>query len=294
MRRRQVLRELILDGVIAIVNGTSPRALEEKLAVYLMRRREKIEEDTHRDRWLVSFADFMTLMFALFVVLFASAYHDKKAIQRVSAAVKNGFQDMGLSSASNGPLEGPPTNLLKDGAALSSTESDPNKPAPVPGDARIDLNELHKKLDLVLGKEIERQEVGLRMTPEGFVISLHELGFFDSGEAKLMPGAADKIKRIAAVLTQYGLDMRVEGHSDNVPIHNAIFASNWDLSTARAMAVATMLINESGIDPKRISIAGYAQYHPVASNDTPEGRRANRRVDIVVVSAYKNPVSNTP
>ena len=132
------------------------------------------------------------------------------------------------------------------------------------------------------------------MTPEGFVISLHELGFFDSGEAKLMPGAADKIKRIAAVLTQYGLDMRVEGHSDNVPIHNAIFASNWDLSTARAMAVATMLINESGIDPKRISIAGYAQYHPVASNDTPEGRRANRRVDIVVVSAYKNPVSNTP
>ena len=259
-----------------------------------MRRRVITKDDTHPDRWLVSYADFMTLMFALFVVLFASAYHDKKAIQRVSAAVKNGFQDMGLSSASNGPLEGPPTNLLKDGAALSSTESDPNKPAPVPGDARIDLNELHKKLDLVLGKEIERQEVGLRMTPEGFVISLHELGFFDSGEAKLRPGAAAKIKRIAAVLTQYGLDMRVEGHSDNVPIHNAIFASNWDLSTARAMAVATMLINESGIDPKRISIAGYAQYHPVASNDTPEGRRANRRVDIVVVSAYKNPVSNTP
>jgi chemotaxis protein MotB len=256
-----------------------------------MRRRVITKDDTHPDRWLVSYADFMTLMFALFVVLFASAYHDKKAIQRVSAAVKNGFQEMGLSSASDGPLEGPAS---KDGATLSSTENDPNKPGSVPGDARIDLNELHKKLELILGKEIERQEVGLRMTPEGFVISLHELGFFDSGEAKLRPGAAAKIKRIAAVLTQYGLDMRVEGHSDNVPIHNAIFASNWDLSTARAMAVATMLINESGIDPKRISIAGYAQYHPVASNDTPEGRRANRRVDIVVVSAYKNPVSNTP
>jgi flagellar motor protein MotB len=76
------------------------------------------------------------------------------------------------------------------------------------------------------------------------------------------PGAEDKIKRIAAVLTQYGLDMRVEGHSDNVPIHNATFGSNWDLSTARAMAVATMLIDESGVDPKRMSIAGYAQYHP--------------------------------
>jgi chemotaxis protein MotB len=188
-----------------------------------MTRRGKREEDTHPDRWLVSYADFMTLMFALFVVLFASAYHDKKAIQRVSAAVKNGFQDMGLSSASNGPRKGLPSSMSKDGATLSSTESDPNKAALVPGDARIDLNELHKKLELVLGKEIERQEVGLRMTPEGFVISLHELGFFDSGEAKLRPGAADKIKRIAAVLTQYGLDMRVEGHSDNVPIHNATF-----------------------------------------------------------------------
>jgi chemotaxis protein MotB len=256
-----------------------------------MRRRARREEDTHPERWLVSYADFMTLMFALFVVLFASAYHDKKAIQRVSAAVKNGFQDMGLSSASNGPREGSPSSMLKDGATLSSTESDPNKPAPVPGDARIDLDELHKKLELVLGKEIERQEVGLRMTPEGFVISLHELGFFDSGEAKLRPGAADKIKRIAVVLTQYGLDMRVEGHSDNVPIHNATFGSNWDLSTARAMAVATMLIDESGVDPKRMSIAGYAQYHPVASNDTPEGRMANRRVDIVVVSVFKPPAA---
>ena len=134
----------------------------------------------------------------------------------------------------------------------------------------------------------------MRMTPEGFVISLHELGFFNSGEARLMPGAADKIKRIAAVLIQYGLDMRVEGHSDNVPIHNAAFGSNWDLSTARAMAVATMLIDESGVDPKRMSIAGYAQYHPAASNDTPEGRMANRRVDIVVVSGFKPQAANTP
>jgi chemotaxis protein MotB len=116
------------------------------------------------------------------------------------------------------------------------------------------------------------------------VISLHELGFFNSGEARLMPGAGDKVKRIAEVLIQYGLDMRVEGHTDNVPIHNAAFASNWDLSTARAMAVAMMLLKESGVDPQKISIAGYAQYHPAASNDTAEGRRANRRVDIVVVS----------
>ena len=108
-----------------------------------------------------------------------------------------------------------------------------------------------------------------------------------------MPGADDKIKRIAAVLVQYGLDMRVEGHSDDVPIHNAEFASNWDLSTARATAVAMMLLNESGVDPKKIAIAGYGQYHPNASNDTPEGRRANRRVDIVVVSSFHPPELNS-
>jgi len=88
--------------------------------------------------------------------------------------------------------------------------------------------------------------------------------------------------------------MRVEGHSDNVPIHNATFASNWDLSTARATAVAMMLLNESGFDPQKMSIAGYGQYHPTASNDTPEGRRSNRRVDIVVLSVSTRPEAKVP
>ena len=88
--------------------------------------------------------------------------------------------------------------------------------------------------------------------------------------------------------------MRVEGHTDDVPIHNATFASNWELSTARAMVVAMMLLNEPGFEARRVSIAAYAQYHPVAANDTAEGRRANRRVDIVVVSASKPPGGKAP
>jgi chemotaxis protein MotB len=241
-----------------------------------MRDRRRREEHANHERWLVSYADFMTLLFALFVVLFASSHHDKKTIQSVSKAVKQGFQEMGAFSSSDSAAD--------NSRILGPTSTGEARPSTVPANAGIDMIELQRKLHKALGKEIERQEVVLRMTPEGFVISLHELGFFDSGEARLMPGAGDKIKRIAEVLTQYGLDMRVEGHTDNVPIHNATFASNWDLSTARAMAVAMMLLNESGVDPQRISIAGYAQYHPSASNDTLEGRRANRRVDIVVVS----------
>jgi chemotaxis protein MotB len=242
-----------------------------------MRNRRRREEHVNHERWLVSYADFMTLLFALFVVLFASSHHDKKAIQSVSKAVKNGFQEMGSFSSNDSAAD--------NSRVMGPTSTGEARPSTVPANAGIDMVELQRKLKKALGQEIERQEIVLRMTPEGFVISLHELGFFDSGEAQLRPGAADKIKRIAAVLMQYGLDMRVEGHTDDVPIHNAQFASNWDLSAARAMAVAMMLLNESGVDPRRMSIAGYGQYHPSTSNDTPEGRKANRRVDIVVVSA---------
>jgi chemotaxis protein MotB len=249
-----------------------------------MRRRRTSEDNAHPERWMVSYADFMTLMFALFVVLFASSYHDKTTVQRVSYAVKSGFQAMGTFVGNDSSQDATSSDLAKLGGAVNPNDNGGTKASAVPANAGIDVAELQRKLKKALGKEIEKQEVDLRMTPEGFVISLHELGFFDSGQAHLLPGAAEKIKRIAAVLMQYGMDMRVEGHSDNVPIHNDTFVSNWDLSTARAMAVAMMLIDEAGFDPQRMSVAGYAQYHPVASNDTPEGRRANRRVDIVIVA----------
>jgi chemotaxis protein MotB len=221
---------------------------------------------------MVSYADFMTLLFALFVVLFASAYHDKMAVQRVSSAVKNGFQEMGTFTGSDSVPTGLSSNVTRLGSVLSPNEKGGAKASVVPGNGGIDVEELHRKLAMALGKEIAGQEIELKMTPEGFVI--------------LLPGAGEKIKKIAVVLMQYGLDMRIEGHSDNVPIHNDRFGSNWDLSTARAMAVAMMLIDKDGFDPQRMSIAGYAEYHPVASNSTSEGRRANRRVDLVVVSVF--------
>jgi chemotaxis protein MotB len=123
----------------------------------------------------------------------------------------------------------------------------------------------------------------MSITPEGFVISLKELGFFNSGHAELLPGAAEKIQRIAKVLSLHKLELRVEGHSDNQPIHNAQFRSNWELSTARAMTVLTLLVDQSAFDPKKISVAGFGEFRPVADDATPEGRRKNRRVDLVVL-----------
>jgi len=252
-----------------------------------MRRRKYIqEEQVSHDRWLVSYADFITLLFAFFVVLFASAYRDKQAIIRVSNAVHNGFQSLGAF----------PGGTTQNAIAYSGLPADaPQAPppginqhdgaGPRPGVPAPDLMELRHQLQDVMGDELKNHEVEMSFTPEGFVISLKELGFFNSGHADLLPGAAEKIERIARILSQHGLELRVEGHSDNQPIHNAQFRSNWELSTARAMSVLGILVDGAHYDPKKVSVAGYGQYRPIADDATPEGRRMNRRVDLVVIGA---------
>ena len=149
------------------------------------------------------------------------------------------------------------------------------------------MQQLRKELEAALGKELKNHEVVLQVTPEGFVISLKELGFFNSGQAALLPGAAEKLKKIAKVLSRPGLEIRVEGNSDDQPIHKDQFRSNWELSMARAMNVLLLMVNDAGFDPRKISASGFGQYRPIADNSTPEGRKMNRRVDLVVVQERK-------
>jgi chemotaxis protein MotB len=257
-----------------------------------MRRRKRHtgEEAVSHDRWLVSYADFITLLFAFFVVLFASAYRDNHAIIRVSTAIHNGFQTLGALPGGNEKGA-----IAWSGLPTASPMDPPpgvNAPSSVPPAlSPADLHELKKQLEAVMGNELKNHEVEMRVTPEGFVISLKELGFFNSGQAELLPGAAEKIKRIAEILSKHKLDLRVEGHSDNQPIHNAQFRSNWELSTARATTVLGLLVDDSGYDPTKISVAGYGQYRPMADDATPEGRRKNRRVDLVVLGTAPPPAT---
>jgi chemotaxis protein MotB len=258
------------------------------------RRRRHVHEETSHERWLVSYADFITLLFAFFVVMFASAYRDNQAIIRISHAIHNGFQSLGAFSGGDDKHAVAYARLPQSGAApaqaaLELETAQKNASAA----STRDLVELRRQLEAAMGDEMKKHEVELRVTPEGFVISLHELGFFESGQADLMPGATQKIERIARILSQHGLEIRVEGHSDDQPIHNAEFRSNWELSTARAMCVLELLIGDAGYDPARISVAGYGQYRPIADNATAEGRRINRRVDLVVLGAADQPTSSS-
>ena len=246
-----------------------------------------------RDRWMVSYADFITVLFAFFVVLFACSYRDNQTVKRLSQAIHIGFQQLGAFSGGQSDYGVAYRDLALNGTpGAVPVQPEPvrtNYPGQKAGDDNqsqatgVDIGELQRQLEASIGKEIRNHEVIMRVTPEGFVISLKDLGFFNSGEAVLLPGAANKIERIAKVLSQHGLDLRVEGHSDDQPIHTAEFRSNWELSTARAMTVLLLLVNDSGVDPRKVSVAGYGQFRPIADNATSDGRQMNRRVDLVVV-----------
>jgi chemotaxis protein MotB len=159
---------------------------------------------------------------------------------------------------------------------ILSTESD-NRAFP----------EVEHSIESALQPEIRRHEVSISMRHDGLVVSLEEIGFFDSGTATIRPGSLDAIARLAAVLKQRPENLRVEGHTDNVPIHNSRFTSNWELSTYRATEITRLMITQYGLPPTRLSAAGYAEFHPIAPNSTDAGRAQNRRVDVVVLTPFQ-------
>lgn len=255
-----------------------------------MRRRRLIDDEANHERWLISYSDFITLLFAFFVVLFASTYRDNQQIRKLSRAIHNGFQTLGAFSTDESGSGGPYASLAADqDTNTSRVHNDQDTQNPASAGSTTDMLDLKRQLEAVMGKELANHEMNLEVTPEGFVISLRELGFFDSGQAELLPGAGAKILGVAKVLSRPGLEIRVTGHSDDQPIHTAQFASNWELSTARAMTVLRLLVNDGGFDPTRISAAGFGEYRPIADNSTPEGRRMNRRVDLVVLQTRNAP-----
>jgi chemotaxis protein MotB len=238
----------------------------------MSRRRE--QPHVNHERWLVSYADFITLLFAFFVVLFATGQSDKIKKIELALSIQSAFHEMGVfdahSKIAQTMTQAP--GVVGSAAALAMPM--------IPRDEAEMMNVKQRLLE-VAGREIASGAIGLHETENGLVISLEEAGFFDSGAAGVRPGALPVLGRIAAVLPDGPL--RVEGHTDDVPIHNAQYASNWELSSARASGVARLLLGHANVRAEMLSVAGYAEFHPAASNETEEGRARNRRVDIVVL-----------
>ena len=245
-----------------------------------------------QDRWLVSYADFITLLFGFFVVLYAFAKADQKKQVEVTESIDTAFRSLGIFSE---------TARRPDSANTASNATDkPAMPMNIvmgedvlaPAKVKDDLNQIRRDLEQTLSNQVATHTVSIKMGRDGLVISLREAGFFDSGSATPKPGTLATLRQIAERLGRTPYDLRIEGHTDNVPIHTAAFDSNWELSSARATHIARIFLDLKAMPPDRLSAAGYAEFHPVAGNDSADGRAQNRRVDLVVLPRSKIDLSS--
>ncbi|MGA8345097.1 MAG: response regulator [Candidatus Sulfotelmatobacter sp.] len=227
---------------------------------------------------------------------YASSQVDQRKVGKLAMAIQVAFQELGVFPVSstqipvdiNEPMPFSTVQAIEN--AKHNTElgrvSSPPEDSLSTVSEEANLTTLQAELQEALQHEIILRTVALHRETEGLVISLREFGFFDSGSAVLKPSALPALDRIASILAVRTCRLRIEGHTDNVPIHTGQMVSNWELSTARSTELVRLLILRYGFPPERLSAAGYAEYHPIASNDTSQGRAQNRRVDVVILSGH--------
>lgn len=249
-----------------------------------MKRKKAAHHENH-ERWLVSYADFITLMFAFFVVMFATAQKDKTKARVVAESVREALQHGQLSSTLEGILNH--RRVPPEGKGDSrQNPAPPPKPAEDPPLAsQADLAKAADTLIRSLENEMKSGKVSVQVDRRGLVISLREAGFFASGDDTVSATSFPIIEKIAGVVETLPNPLRLEGHTDSMPIHNARFQSNWELSTARGIAMLETLRQRYHVPSERMSVAGFAENAPADTNETAEGRMHNRRVDLVVLSA---------
>jgi chemotaxis protein MotB len=248
----------------------------------MARRHKKPEEHENHERWLVSYADFITLLFAFFVVMYALSSVNEGKFRVLSESVSAAFRNIPGSSS---------------GAMV---QVNPNAPMPVtipfkkPQVANIKTDVTREKnKELLRNKAKEITEALAPLVAQGHVritegalgitVEINASVLFDSGEARLQLPAMRALTAVGQILSTTDFPITVEGHTDNAPINTLLFPSNWELSGARAASVVRLFI-DTGVDPRRLTATGYAEQRPVADNANLEGRQRNRRVAITMES----------
>jgi two-component system, OmpR family, copper resistance phosphate regulon response regulator CusR len=235
---------------------------------------------------------------------YASSQVDQKKVGKLALAIQVAFQELGVFRASSMQLRLDLNHSMPFGTVQAIQNAERNtelgRLASSPDNSLAaasedtDISTLQAELQEALRNEIALHEVTMHRDTDGLVVSLREFGFFGSGSAAIKPESFSAIDRIASILAVRTYKLRIEGHTDNIPIHTAQIDSNWELSTNRATELVRLLIVGHGFAPERLSAAGYAEYHPIASNLTSQGRAQNRRVDIVILSAHEGMANPLP
>lgn len=251
-----------------------------------MARKKEPEKAANHERWLVSYADFITLLFAVFVTLYAMSQVDKKKIEEVAQSYRSAFGVVNTQGQSNKVNVVPQTDVapiptVKPPPA-QAPRSDRNSSAK-PRASHNTFRQMLVQLEKYLNEQKASDQVKVNIGTRGMVISLKEGGFFGSGSAVVKSSAFLLLAKIAQIIEPYDNPISFEGHTDNLPIHSSQFPSNWELSSARATNLAHYFIDYHSLSPQRIGVTGYGEFRPITANTSEEGRRENRRVDVVIL-----------
>ncbi len=222
----------------------------------------------NHERWIVSYADMLTLLFALFVVLYATADPNARKLESVRTSIDQAF-NVGVKNGDKGA-----SPVFSNGGGITPTISE------LKSRAMVDLST--KMNSFAASKGIDGK-VQVKSDANSITITLADNLLFGSGSADLKPGSQEVLMQVAGALNALPNNIRIEGHTDNIPISNSQYSSNWELSAARAARVLRFLEEEGGLKPSKLSLAGYADTRPIADNATAEGRALNRRADIVIM-----------
>jgi chemotaxis protein MotB len=255
-----------------------------------MPRRKHEEEHENHERWLVSYADFITLLFAFFVVMYAISSVNEGKYRVLSNALGVAFSGLKQSEP-----------VHREAAERTSHQIVPlplRTPRSNANDVAIKREKEHmtniaRELLKAMAPLVSQGKVRVTQTNRGVSVEINASVLFAPGEAKLSPQSEKTLRAVAEVLTKVDNNLQIEGHTDNVPINTPVFPSNWELSAVRASSVVRLFI-DSGIAEKRMVAMGHAANEPIASNDTPEGRMRNRRVQLMILSGLPETVTEVP
>jgi len=237
-----------------------------------MARRKRSDEHENLERWLLTYADLITLLLAFFIVMYSMSRIDAKKFGKMSEAL-------------SGVLKGG-TVVIKHGDDIGA----------MPGHGVLEVGHLKS-----LGQSIERSfkelgkesEINIELSERGLVIHVMEKALFDEGQSALKPKARETLDLVAGHIRGLENHIRVEGHTDNKPIRTQRFPSNWELSSSRATEVLRYLSDNHRIEPRRLSALGFGEYRPISANNSDENRAKNRRVDIIVLTMEMTAVEPT-
>jgi chemotaxis protein MotB len=263
--------------------------------------KKKHHHEEHVDEsWLIPYADLLTLLLALFIVLFASSKMDAKKFETLSHALNSAFNGGTGVMEHPSPMETPiapspdkPVKKPGDQSGTGSTGADQQqeqqkqqaeeKRLAAEKQETENLKELQKKINQYINQNALEAQFETKLLPEGLKIVINDLAFFQSGRAEIRPEAKPLGAALSQLLALYPRKVSVSGHTDNVPISNSTFESNWDLSSKRAINFMKILLENGKLDPKNFSATGFGEYQPVAPNDTDAGRAKNRRVEVFIL-----------